>query len=386
MLSHAIRFALPVSVAMQWALRSRYLGRPAGLACLARDGVRVWALLLALVDVPLVLLGSWGQVAATLVPIWLGGTVLTRRGWGLPYAAVLIAGTASMTLGGAPLAVLGALTAITLLMSLGAIRTSRRETDERAGPLDRSIVGGVVGGMVGALLVGDPTVGLGVHGAHPAIALLPSVVGSYWGGYFLWNFFDAVPRGLRGQSLDNAGRRALSDPAMSIFVGAMLRLFVAVLVLSAIVYLVGGPVRGHRWCGGIRRIRCDRDPEHADRHARIVLAAGPRTDRGRRGADRRAGLAARRGSGRSRSGDGRGGRPGHPADVAAAGPPARAHRRDARDHALDPMTGREFRAVNVLSRTDPSRCGLRPVTVCSGAQMHRRGDGCSLAEIRIRGK
>ena len=239
-LSDAIRVALPISVALQWALRSRYLGRPAGLACLARDGLGVWALLLLAIDVPLLFFGSWGQVAAMLLAIWLGSTVLTRRGWGLLYAVLLVVGTASMALGTTPLVVLGALTAITLLMCVAAVRTSRTETDERAGPLDRCVVGGAIGAVVGLLLVADPTIGLGVHGAHPAVALLPSVVGSYWGGYFLWNFFDAVPRGLRGQSLGRAGRRAMSDPAMSIFLGAMARLFIAVSVLSAVVYLAGG--------------------------------------------------------------------------------------------------------------------------------------------------
>jgi hypothetical protein len=76
---------------------------------------------------------------------------------------------------------------------------------------------------------------VGVHGVHPAIALLPSVIGSFWGGYYLWNFYDAVTRGLRGVSLKRAGRVALSDPAMSIFVGGVARLLTATVVLSAAV-------------------------------------------------------------------------------------------------------------------------------------------------------
>ena len=42
-LSNAIRVALPIAVALQWGLRSRYLSRPEGLECLARDGVPVCA-------------------------------------------------------------------------------------------------------------------------------------------------------------------------------------------------------------------------------------------------------------------------------------------------------------------------------------------------------
>ncbi|HSO98763.1 MAG TPA: hypothetical protein VLP43_07410, partial [Solirubrobacteraceae bacterium] len=88
-LAHAIRVALPLAVAMQWGLRSRYLGRPHGIACLARDGLGSWALILVLVDVPLLLVPHWGIIAAMLIPIWVGGTILTRRGWGLIYAGVL---------------------------------------------------------------------------------------------------------------------------------------------------------------------------------------------------------------------------------------------------------------------------------------------------------
>jgi hypothetical protein len=211
-LSHAIRVALPLAIAFQWGLRSRYLGRPQGLACLARDGLWVWALLLLVFDAPLALIPGWGPVAAMMVPIFVGGTVLTRRGWGLIYAGVLVVGTLVMGLGASPDAVLAALTTITLAMCLLAVRSSKQtRTDER----------------------------LGVHGAYPAIALLPSVIGCYWGGYYLWNFFDAVPRGMRGVALDRAGRVALSDPAMSIFVGAIVRLIIAEAVLSGLVIGLG---------------------------------------------------------------------------------------------------------------------------------------------------
>ena len=248
-LSHAIRVALPLAIAFQWGLRSRYLGRPQGLACLARDGLWVWALLLLVVDVPLALIPRWGPVAAMMVPIFVGGTVLTRRGWGLIYAGVLVVGTLVMGQGVDPDAVLAALTTITLAMCLLAVRSSKQtRTDERAGTVDRALTASLIGGAMGVLLVADPTVSLGVHGAYPAIALLPSVIGCYWGGYYLWNFFDAVPRGMRGVALDRAGRVALSDPAMSIFVGAIVRLVIAEAVLSGLVIglnqVFGGLFRG----------------------------------------------------------------------------------------------------------------------------------------------
>jgi hypothetical protein len=243
-LSDAIRVALPIAVALQWGLRSRYLGRPHGLACLARDGLWPWILLLIIIDTPLVLLGTWGRVAALLVPIWVGGAILTRRGWGLSYAGVLLAATIAIVEGLFAFPVLIALTVVTLLMCVGAVFTRRQRTDARAGSPRRALMATAIGAVVGTLLVADPTLGWGVHGAHPAVALVPSVIGSYWGGYYLWNFYDAVPRGLQGVSLGRADGVALTDPAMSIFVGAIARLIIATTALSLLVVALGGPLQG----------------------------------------------------------------------------------------------------------------------------------------------
>jgi hypothetical protein len=243
-LSHAIRFALPIAIALQWTLRSRYLSRRFGLSSLARDGWACCGLLLALIEVPLALIPSWGPMAAMLVPVWVGGTVLTRRGWGLMYAAVLVLTTIALDNGLAAYVVLGALTAITLLLCLAAVATRRQATDERPGTLRRAMSAALLGAGIGILLVADPTLGWGVHGIHPAIALLPSVVGSIWGGYYMWNFYDEIPRGLRGVPLDSASRAALSDPAMSIFIGAILRLLGATVVLSALVIALDGLTHG----------------------------------------------------------------------------------------------------------------------------------------------
>jgi hypothetical protein len=238
-LGHAIRVALPIAVAIQWGLRSRYLGRPHGLACLARDGLGFWALLLAAIDVPLLFQSGWGPVAAMLIPIWVGGAVLTRRGWGLIYAAVLVVATLALNDRFEPYAVLGALTAVTLAMCAAGVYSRRQRTDARAGSASRATMAAIIGGLLGILLVADPTLSWGVHGTRPALALIPSVIGSYWGGYYLWNFYDAVPRGLRGVSLKRAGRIGFSDPAMAIFVGALARLIGATVVLSALVIVLG---------------------------------------------------------------------------------------------------------------------------------------------------
>ncbi len=243
-LALAIRLALPVSFALQWALRSRYLSRRSGLALLARDWIACCAFAIMAVELPLVLVGKWGPIAAMLVAIWTAGTVLVRRGWGLVYAISLVAGTVALDRHEPAHIVLGALTAFALVMGAAAVLTRRAQTDERAGSVPRALLAALLGSCVGVLLVADPSVGWGVHGIHPAVALVPSVIGSLWGGYYLWNFYDAIPRGLSGVPLHRASRVGLKDPAMSIFLGALLRLVVATIALSALVILLGRWTRG----------------------------------------------------------------------------------------------------------------------------------------------
>lgn len=239
----AIRMALPIAVALQWGLRSRYLSLRTGLSLLARDGAACCALAIALA-LPLALIPGWGPIAAMLVAIWVCGTVMTRRGWGLVYALGLVLAAVLLAHHASADAVLLSLTGFTLSLCLAAVFTRRMQTHERAGTVPRALVAAMLGGCVGVLLVADPSLGWGAHGLHPAIALVPSVIGSFWGGYYMWNLHEAVPRGMSGVPLDGASRRALSDPAMSLFVGAILRVVGATTVLSAVVIGMGQWMKG----------------------------------------------------------------------------------------------------------------------------------------------
>ena len=243
-LAEAIRVSLPVSFALQWGLRSRYLSRRSGLALFARDWLACCAIALIAVELPLVLLAKWGAIAAMLVATWTAGTVLVRRGWGLMYASSLAAGTIALDRHAPAHLGLGAITAFTLLTGAVAVFTRRTQTDERAGSVPRALLAALLGGSVGVLLIADPSIGWGVHGIHPAIALVPSVIGSLWGGYYLWNFYEAIPHGLSGVPLHRASRIGLLDPAMSIFLGAIARLVACTIILSAVVILLGRFTRG----------------------------------------------------------------------------------------------------------------------------------------------
>ena len=243
-LAQAIRVALPTAVALQWGLRSRYLSRRSGLALLAHDGLAFSAVAAVGFVLPLALMPRWGPVAAMFVATWVGGTVATRRGWGLLYALMLAGASVALAHHAGPYLVLGLLSVLTLALALAAVLTRRAHTDERAGTVPRAVLAGLLGGCVGVLLVGDPSLGWGVHGVHPAIALVPSVIGSFWGGYYLWNIYEVVPRGLSGVPLHRAGRAAMTDPAMMLFLGAILRLVGATIVLSGVLVIIG------RWTHG----------------------------------------------------------------------------------------------------------------------------------------
>jgi hypothetical protein len=234
---HALRLALPVTLAVQWALRSRYLSRRAGLACLAEDWFGL-ILVFAVLGTCLALVPGFGPVAAMLVAIWGGGTVMVRRGWGLAYGALLIAEAIGLVLGVPAVGSLVVLTAVTLTTVIVAILSASERALTPPGRLSRALAAGVIGGLLGGLLVGDPSLGWGIHGTFPALALVPSVVGSFWGGYHLWQFHEEIPRGLRGVELSRASASMARGPATEIVLQALVRLVGITVVLSLVVMLI----------------------------------------------------------------------------------------------------------------------------------------------------
>ena len=190
--------ALPLTLALQWGLRSRYLGRPQGLAHLRRHGRE-------LVLFPVALVGGLG---AGHGPERHRGRAadpdLDRRHRADP--APLVAGLRR---------------ARDRRHRRDARRASRRWPSSRPrrrrrrwascsrsacprrpcrsrpGASGRAVAATMIGAGLGALLVADPTVDWTV-GAVPALALLPSTVASFWGGYHLWRFQQVIPRALSG--------------------------------------------------------------------------------------------------------------------------------------------------------------------------------------------
>jgi hypothetical protein len=238
----AVRTALPLTLGLQWLLRSRYLGRQAGLALLRRQWPAAVGLV-ALVVPAAIVLGPREEIAALLVLIWVGGTVVVRRGWAFVYVVVLVGVAVAVNVDVRPAPVLGAAAAVIGLFALFAVAVAGTTTDE-PGRMGRALAAGLMGTAIGGLLVLDTSIGWGTTGAAPALALVPSTVGSFWGGYHLWRFHDEVPRALAGVPVAQADRVSLRGSAMGVLGGAFGRLIGVTAVLSAAAFVAGPWVSG----------------------------------------------------------------------------------------------------------------------------------------------
>ena len=141
-LEQAIVIALPMTLALQWAIRSRYLSRRSGLACLAHDRLVLCAVALLGIELPLMLLSPYGPLAGMFVAIWVGGTVLARRGWALPYGFLLVAAVIGLQARLPAYPLLGGLTAIIVVAGVIAVRVRRRALGRTRRPRRTSAVGG----------------------------------------------------------------------------------------------------------------------------------------------------------------------------------------------------------------------------------------------------
>jgi hypothetical protein len=234
----ALLVALPLTLTLQWGLRSRYLDRPQGLAQLAR--ARWWLIALALIvaGVPWALLGRAGAVAGLLTVTWTGATILIRRHWPGVYVAIVLAGTPVILAVPRPLEALGAIAGATAIAVAFALRTSGGPARLAAGPWNRAFVAAGIGTGLGLMLVLDSTVSW-TDGAVPALALIPATVASFWGGYHLRHLEQAIPGGVSGVPASDRGTFGQARPALGVLLGALGRtiflcaaLSIALLVLT----------------------------------------------------------------------------------------------------------------------------------------------------------
>lgn len=195
--TRALTLALPLTLALQWALRSRYLSRPRGLAELTRARGGLGLAALAVVALPALTLGRAGAVAGLLTLTWTGGAILMSRGWAAAYAAIVLVATPAMVGNVPPLAVLAATAAVTAAAVAAALRTPPGAERLASGSWGRALACAGLGAALGTMLVADPSIGL-TTSATPALALLPSAIAGVWGGHRLWHLAHSMPRALAG--------------------------------------------------------------------------------------------------------------------------------------------------------------------------------------------
>lgn len=240
-LKTALQVALPVTLALQWALQRRYLGRPDGLGRLAEDRALFGPIAVTIVAAPSLFLGLSGALAGLLIIIWVSGIVVVRRGWAMWYGLSMALVALDLNQGLPSLGVIAAVAAVTLLAAWFALSSSPAAASH-PGSWRGTLAAGLIGGGLGAMLVGDSTVGWGTSGALPALALVPSMVASLWAGHHLWEIREAVPRALRAVGIGEANDISLTGPAVAVFTGAVARLAVSACVLSVGAILLGDAI------------------------------------------------------------------------------------------------------------------------------------------------
>ncbi len=224
----AWRLALPLSLAIQWAIRRRYLSGSDGLGRLRNDP-RVLGVVLAVMTV-CVPLRPGGWLAACLVGIWVGGFVITRLGWGLAFGVALLTGAAVLRAGASPRLVLPVLTVLALTTaSLGVRRLSPSE--RLPGGKDRAFAAGLIGAGVGGVLVLEPRFLWDGRAALVAVTVVPALLGSVWGGWHMGKLWRVLPEALVRQPFAASGGASINVVRV-LLAGALARVVVGASVGS----------------------------------------------------------------------------------------------------------------------------------------------------------
>jgi hypothetical protein len=229
--------ALPLTLALQRVLGSRFLDRPQGIARLARHKRLLLAGAIAVLLLPALVLGTGGALAGLLTLTWTGGTVLIRRRWPAAYMSIILLATVALLAGAPALGVVAAAAAATLIAVGVALRRAGAGTGVRVarrspGRAEPVAIAGAIGVGLGAMLVLDRTVSW-TDGTVPALALIPSTLAALLAGHHLRHLELAIPKALSGVAAAGGGARRLGAGPTRVLLGALGRLLALSAVLSA---------------------------------------------------------------------------------------------------------------------------------------------------------
>jgi len=202
-LRDALRVALPLTLAVQWTLSSRYLSRPGGVATLAARPALLAAGAAGLLIPAIAGAGAVGAVAALLTLLWCGGAIAARRGRPMGFAAAVALATPPLLAGASPWLVLSALVLAVAALAFAAPGPRCLHP----GRWDRALLAGLIGAALGVLLVGDASLPW-VATPGEALLLAPSILATVYGGGALWRLPAALSGALVGVRLHERPGRA----------------------------------------------------------------------------------------------------------------------------------------------------------------------------------
>jgi hypothetical protein len=231
---HGLALALPLTLALQRILGSRFLDRPQGIAQLALHRGLLLAGAAAVLAIPTLALGAGGTLAGLLTISWTGGTILIHRRWPAVYVLIVLVATAAMVAGAAALAVVAIAAAATAVAVALALAPSASPPTRRSlGRGEPVAVAGAIGVGLGLVLVLDRSVSW-TDGALPALALVPSTVAALLAGHHLRHLEGAIPRALSGVAATGAEAGRLGRAPTRVLLGALVWLLALSAALSAV--------------------------------------------------------------------------------------------------------------------------------------------------------
>ncbi|WP_432488959.1 hypothetical protein [Kineococcus sp. SYSU DK018] len=239
----AWKLALPVSFALQWLVRRRWLTDADGLGRLRAERGLLTAAGAVSALVPLgVLLAPERSLAAALLVTWVGSLVVVVRGWGVQYALGLVLAVAAVHAGLPVRADVLAVVLLTQAAVVAALLTTPRSSSPPT-PWGRSLPAGAVGGATALLVVLDPSVGWASASAFPVVALVPSLLGSIWANRHLDRVWTVLLDVLASTRLREHARSRAAEVFGGIVAGAFARLLLLTtassLVLGAVLHADG---------------------------------------------------------------------------------------------------------------------------------------------------
>jgi hypothetical protein len=233
-----LRIALPFSIALQWALSSRYLSRPDGTAHLGDHPLALALVPAGMLIVTASIGGESGMVAALLTITWVAGTILIASGRAVAYVTAILAATAALVCGLSVIPVLSVVASTTTIVVILSVtrQRARHQPSREPGRWSRSALAAGIGCAIGAMLIADASVDWSL-GAVPAVGLLPSTLAGVWAGVHLWRLHEVLPQSLVGvPAWSDSPPTTVSTPR-GLLGGAMVRLCGVTATLSVLLVL-----------------------------------------------------------------------------------------------------------------------------------------------------